>query len=262
MREMPDTSPLEDTDFTAQMQALAMEAEHAKAAPKSAEKRVEPSSPTLALAQLLRPVIVGLESVMKVQGEQSAALQRLEKVIGEPKEMPALDQIPAILAETKGVLENKNSVSRAMFDALHSELKGYKDDFIRESVARPVVRDLISLYDDIRELHRQFADAVMQVGAGPAAAAVERVQKNLEHHVHYILEILERMEARVVPALGGKLDKKTQKVVAREPAATEAEDLMIARSVRPGFIWRERLFRAEEVVVKKWGASEAGAEEA
>jgi len=38
-----------------------------------------------------------------------------------------------------------------MFEALHTELKTYKDAFILESVLRPVIRDLISVYDDMAD---------------------------------------------------------------------------------------------------------------
>lgn len=246
---MPDALPTDETDFSAQMQALSMEAEQARGEKtnKATEKRIESSSPTMALAQLLRPLIVGMESMMKAQGAQSAVLQRLDDAMG------AQTQMPELISETRQALEHRNVVNRAMFDALHTELKGYKDDFLRESLVRPVVRDLISLYDDTRELHRQLADAVTVAGTGAAATALQRVQKNLEHHVHYILEVLERLDAKVLPTRGGKLDKRSQKVVAREAAASPDEDLMIARSARPGFTWRERLFRPEEVVVKKWG---------
>jgi molecular chaperone GrpE (heat shock protein) len=249
---MPDAQPIDETDFSAQMQALAMQAEQSRGdrPPKPTEKKPDSKveyNPTFALAQLLRPLILGMESVMRVQGAQSEVLQRIDGALG------AQAEIPEVLSETRQALEQRNSVSRAMFDALHTELKGYKDDFLRESVLRPVIRDLISLYDDTRELHRQLAEAVTTAGSGGVGNALQRVQKNLEHHVHYLLEILERLDVKVVPPRGGKLDKHTQKVVAREPAATPDEDLVIARSAKPGFTWRERLFRPEEVVVKKWG---------
>lgn len=245
---MPDALPTDNTDFSAQMQALAIEAEQARGekTPKPADKKIESSSPTMALAQLLRPLVQGMEAMMRAQGAQTSILQRLDEARNSQ------DGMSEVVSEARQAIEQRNAVNRAMFDALHTELKGYKDDFLRESVVRPVVRDLISLYDDTRELHRQFADATAQAGSA-ASPALQRLQKNLEHHVHYILEILERMDARVIPPRGGKLDKKTQKVVAREAAASPEEDLMIARSARPGFTWRERLFRPEEVVVKKWG---------
>ncbi len=49
------------------------------------------------------------------------------------------------------LLEQKNGLNQRMFDALHEELKGYKDGFLLESVHKPIIRDLISLYDDLAD---------------------------------------------------------------------------------------------------------------
>ena len=255
---MPDPLPTEEADFSAQMQALVIEAAQVQEekSHKSGEKRVaaDSTSPSpIPLAQMLRPLLLGIEALMKSQGTQSLTLERLEKSMGTHA------SIPEVLNDARQSLDQRNVISRAMFDALHAELKQYKDGFLLESLLRPVVRDIVTLYDDAREIHRQICTTIVDLKNSPMSQPfvgfLENLSKNLEHHIHYVLEVLERMEVRVNPPLAGKLDKRNQRVVAREPAATEEEDLMIARSVRPGFSWRERLFRPEEVVVKKWGLS-------
>jgi molecular chaperone GrpE (heat shock protein) len=256
---MPEASSTEDPDFSAQMQALVIEAEQARGEKpqKNGERRSssEPvqSSTQALLAQQLRPLLLGMESLMRSQGVQSMVLDRLEKAL------ESHSGVPEVLTEARHSLDQRNVLNRALFDALHAELKGYKDDFLLAAVVRPVVRDLISLYDDSCELHRQFATgqadfAEKEAGSG-AASVLRTLEKNLEHHTHYVLEVLERMEVRIVPPLTGKLDKRNQKVVAREAATREEDDLLVIRSVRPGFSWRDRLFRPEEVVILKWGLS-------
>jgi molecular chaperone GrpE (heat shock protein) len=256
--DMPDSSPTEDPDFSAQMQALVIQAEQAREekAQKSGEKRMVTDSTgtaPLPLMQMLRPLFQGMESLMRSQGTQSTTLERLEKALASHA------SVPEVLNDARQSLDQRNVINRAMFDALHSELKQYKDGFLLESVLRPVVRDIISLYDDAREIHRQVCSTIVELKNDPTSQPfvgfLENLSKNLEHHIHYVLEVLERMEVGVNPPLAGKLDKRAQRVIAREPAATEEEDLLVARSVRPGFSWRERLFRPEEVVVKKWGLS-------
>lgn len=254
---MPDASSTEESDFSAQMQALVIEAEQAREdkTHKNGDKRGghEPlqTSAVAALAQQLRPILLGMESLMRSQSVQNMTLDRLEKALESHA------AVPEVLHEAKQSLDQRNVLNRALFDALHAELKGYKDDFLLAAVVRPVVRDLISLYDDSCELHRQFSNGQSEFTAeGGAARAVnmlKTLQVNLEHHMHYVLEVLERMEVRIVAPLTGKLDKRNQKVVAREPATREEDDLLVARSVRPGFSWRDRLFRPEEVVILKWG---------
>jgi molecular chaperone GrpE (heat shock protein) len=255
---MPDPLPTEEVDFSAQMQALVIEAAQVQGekTQKSAEKRnaAEPASPApMDLAQMLRPLLVGMESLMRSQGTQSLTLERLEKSMGSHA------SIPEVLNDARQSLDQRNVINRAMFDALHSELKQYKDGFLLESLLRPVVRDIITLYDDAREIHRQICMTIVELKNSPMSQPfvgfLENLSKNLEHHIHYVLEVLERMEVRVNPPLLGKLDKRNQRVVLREPAPTEEEDLVVVRSVRAGFSWRERLFRPEEVVVKKWGLS-------
>ncbi len=239
------------------MQALVIEAEQAREdkSHKNGEKRggQEPlqTSTQAAMQQLLRPILLGMESLMRSQGVQSMVLDRLEKAL------EAHASVPEVLHDARQSLDQRNVLNRALFDALHAELKGYKDDFLLAAVVRPVVRDLISIYDDSRELHRQFAEGVAVVTDGEssshAATLMKTMENNLEHHMHYMLEVLERLEVRIVAPLTGKLDKRNQKVVAREPATREEDDLVIARSVKPGFTWRDRLFRPEEVVILKWG---------
>ena len=51
-----------------------------------------------------------------------------------------------------------NSVESAnskLFDALHAELKGYKDNFLFDTLQKPFIRDLVSLFDDLSSMHEQ-----------------------------------------------------------------------------------------------------------
>lgn len=279
---MPEALPTLETDFSAQMQALVIEAASArgdKSAPvenpkpserrlpedrrvaderralderrvaeerRALEERLAAAAQQAAFEHSLRPVLIGMQALMRAQNAQAQTLERLEQALGN------YSAVPAALGDAKVAMEQRNVVNRAMFEALHGELKGYKDDFIRETAVRPVVRDLISLYDDTLEIQRQVAAAAPNLAAG-SSHPLAQLSKNLAHHISFILEVLERMEVRPVAPQGGLLDKRTQKVVAREPARSEAEDFQIVRSVRPGFLWRDKPVRPEEVVIRKWG---------
>jgi molecular chaperone GrpE (heat shock protein) len=257
---MPEASPTVDPDFSAQMEALVIEAAQSRGekSPKNGDRRANAeaaaTSPEIAFAQLLRPIFAGMESLMRSQTVQNMALDRLEKTL------EGHAGVPEVLNDAKQSLDQRNVVNRAMFDALHTELKRYKEDFHYEAVVRPIVRDLLSLYDDARELYRQICHGGTQCAAAGetklAVGVMKTLQNNFEHHIHYLLEVLERMEVRILPPHVGKLDKWNQKVVAREPATREDDDLVVIRSIRPAFSWRDRLFRPEEVVVLKWGLSQ------
>lgn len=206
------------------------------------------------LPQMLRPLILGIEALSRAQNDHSNALERIDKSLA------IQEALPQVLAETKQALDQRNTVNRAMFEALHSELKGYKDGFLIENVVRPIIRDLISLYDDISEIQRQMnaciADQEARGGVtGGGVVLFESVQqmaRNLEHNVHFILEVLERMEVTYIPSNMGKLDKRTQRAVAVEVAEDPDEEQNVIRVVKRGFQCGERVIRPEEVVIQKW----------
>lgn len=203
--------------------------------------------------QSLQSILHGLDAVARAQFEQVGLLDRVEKVMTQQA------GLPKFLAEAKQAIEQRNSVNRAMFEALHGELKTYKDAFLLEAVLRPVIRDLISLYDDISEIHRQLALALSsqeQRGgmAGGALIFFETVAapaKQLEHNRDAILEVLERLDVTLVPPGFGKLDKLSQRAVALEITENPDQDHDVVKVTKRGFLWKERVIRAEEVVIKR-----------
>lgn len=285
---MPEPEEIEERDFDAQMRGLFEQAEQvlerqsvdpspaggAGHGPRSSPDF--PASPNHApsseagsssgrprgaypnLPQMLRPLVLGLEAMTRATGENTSLLNKLDKAVDASAE--AQHGLPQLIAELRALLELKSGVNQRMFDALHEELKDYKDDFLLESVHRPVIRDLITLYDDLVEIHRQMATAVVEATEaaelGPSPQALmERMQTlatNIEHKMDFIIEVLARLEVTPLLAGTGKLDKVTQRAVALESAETAEEDGDVVRSVKRGFSWKNRVVRAEEVVVKKW----------
>jgi molecular chaperone GrpE (heat shock protein) len=250
---MLEPIPNIDSDFSAQLQALVIEAEqtrdlhsHSK---EDAKKHITDSD----IQRMLKPITSGIEALQRSQAEQLNSLAKLDKIA------VASEGVPIALAEARHAMESRNTVSKAMFEALHAELKSYKDAFILESVLRPVIRDMISVYDDMSEIHRQLSLTVTTFGdqdlAGEAVSLVENTRNaitNLDHNVHFILEVLERLDVLFTPVSTGKLDKKTQKAMSLEHTDNPDEDQQIVRILKRGFHWKERIIRPEEVVIKKW----------
>jgi molecular chaperone GrpE (heat shock protein) len=284
---MPDAEETNDGDFDAQMRGLFEQAEQvlerrainagqktASATPDSATSAAfsgtddspdlrdhTPAAPTKprypSLPQMLRPLVMGLEAMTRATGENTCLLNKLDRAADASAE--AQHDLPQLIAELRTLLELKNWVNQRMFDALHEELKDYKDHFLLESVHRPIIRDLITLYDDLAEIHRQIEASACELAQVDCAertqALVERMQTlamNIEHKLDFIIEVLARLEVTPLLAGHGKLDKLSQRAVALEPAQVPEEDGDIVRSVKRGFSWKERVVRAEEVVVKKW----------
>ena len=225
----------------------------AAAAPSSAHLPAATVAAPLSLPQLLRPLAQGLEAISRATNENTALLKNIDAT--STTRAGSTKDLPQIVTELRAMLELKNGVNQSMFAALHEELKGYKDGFLLESVHRPIIRDLISLYDDTTELQRQaFAAAAeaSKVEDCPLAVRLRTLEMNLDHNLGFITEVLARLEVTLMEPHLGKLDKRTQRAIAVELAEDPDQDGDVVRTARRGFLWADRVFRAEEVVVKKW----------
>lgn len=211
----------------------------------------------LSLLQLLKPLVLGLEAVSRATGENTGVLKKLETAADDANK--AHRELPGVVTDLRSMLETKNGISHSMFAALHEELKGYKDGFLLDSVHRPIIRDLISLFDDVSEIQRQIGKAIAAAvgyplcdGGTELVSRLRTIEVNIEHNLGFITEVLNRLEVTLMAPHVGKLDKQTQRAVAVELAEDPDEDGQVVRGVKRGFLWKDRLFRAEEVVIKKW----------
>lgn len=256
---MPDSDDaLEiDIDIDGDLRGLFEQAERAAAAPlKPKDVPHVSKGPS---DDSLRLLMMGIEALTRAAGENTNILRRMGEEAAKPVTPdPQGDQLLKVSAELRTLADQKAKVTERMFDALHEELRGYKDGFLLESLQRPVIRDLITLYDEVAEIHRQAAGALSEqasVDEPVPGRIVERMQTlktNLDHNRELILEILARIDVHPIPDGVGKLDKRTQRAVSVEPATDPEEDTVVVRSVKRGFIWKERVVRPEEVVTKKW----------
>jgi molecular chaperone GrpE (heat shock protein) len=267
---MPQHEENLDADFDSQLRGLFQEAEqqieNRAAAIRQTEeekeqeitRRVEErmAKAYTSVPQMLRPLVQGLEAVTRAAGENTTVLHKLDKASDQA--IAAHVELPALIEGLHELLEQKNGLNQRMFDALHEELKGYKDGFLLESVHKPIIRDLISLYDDLATIHRQMQDSVAEaarLSEGPALHLLEQLKTmdtNIEHNCEFLVEVLARLEVVMLPIGMGKLDKQSQRAVAVEIAEDPDDDGVIVRSLKRGFTWKGRVLRAEEVIIKKW----------
>ncbi len=251
---MPDLAELSDPDFAAQMQGLVHQAEQAMETKEAAVRQNGTAKDSddkalknyQSLPQVLRPLVVGLEAVGRATGENTQLLLKLREE----------QDLPQLVTELKAMVEQKNAVSREMFDALHEELRSYKDGFLLDAVHRPLIRDLITLYDDLSEIRRQAQETVeLHAQAETSPEVGERLRNfemHLSHHLDFVLEVLARLEVIQMPVTSDKLDKRSQRAMAVEQAETPEQDMQVVRTLKRGFLWKDRIVRAEEVVIKKW----------
>ena len=252
--DRPDTDALDD--FAGAMQLLASQAA-AKSSPGQAARQ-DRGEIVAAIGQMIRPLAKELEELRLKNAEQSLMLTALGKHINSQHALPAaMDGIREEMARLGSV----ESANQKLFDALHAELKGYKDSFLFDALQKPFVRDLVSLFDDLREVHAEMQrrlGTIRPAGDGLASeetAFLKGTAGNVENQIHHMIEVFLRMEVVISETrAGAPLDKKAHRVVSFEPAAHPGDDGLVHRSVKPGFLWRDRLIRPEEVVVRRWTA--------
>jgi GrpE len=281
---MPQPADSYDADFDSQLQGLFQQAERALThrspggeqappaqtsetdsgesnPPASANAQETPASP---IPAFLKPLMQGMASVAKATTENNTLLRRMDPASSEIADVQK--GMLRLMADLRAIVEARNTVSQNMFSALHHELKGYKDGFLLQTVHRPIIRDLVTLYDDVAELHRQLVNIgpthpSSSKGKAEVNAMLERIRQvatNMENNLEFILEVLARLDVSVMPPGPEKLDKLSQKAVSLEAAATQEEDGTVVRAVKRGFLWKDAVLRPEEVVIKRWKQNSTG----
>jgi len=123
---------------------------------------------------------------------------------------------------------------------------------------------LITLSDDLGVVQQQIEKRFESLPetATPERDFLSKLTMNLENTLAHFYEVLVRMEVEPYEsAEGAALDLKRHRALSVEPAMLPDHDGRIVRSLKQGFLWRERVIRPEEVVVCKWpGARESAAE--
>ncbi len=308
-----DESDIKAIDFDAEMRLLAgtdMQQLTQQAAGGSAKSKhpVDKSELLLTLGQIVRPLAQEIEYIKKSSSESNQLLVALGKIINSQQATAAAASTPAAqsaaletMAQQMQRLGSVESANQKLFDALHTELKGYKDNFLFEALQKPFIRELLPLFDDLSSLHGQLEKRLEALrarqkeaaeqppaappqprmtrlidlsaallsrndppAAGPSAAKFEdsgetdflkNLAGNVENHVHHVVEILLRMDVSLVQTTRGlPVDKKVHRTVSFEHAAASEDDNTVARSLKPGFSWKERMIRPEDIVAYRWHA--------
>lgn len=149
------------------------------------------------------------------------------------------------------VNERETSLER-VFDALHSELADYKNDFLYEHL-KPVVRPLLFLFDSLEQFDGEvaMAEATMTGASRGEILSPPVVRENVRYFRDQLIEALRTCEVTIMDAPRGSFNPKFQKAVDIMPV-TQGEDNQILRVVRSGWFLNGQLLRPADVVVGKF----------
>ncbi|MEO8044828.1 MAG: nucleotide exchange factor GrpE [Spartobacteria bacterium] len=152
------------------------------------------------------------------------------------------------IEEQLSVIRDSETVNQKLFDSLHQELISYRDNFVRDALQKPFIRDLLVLFDDLSAIVGQFGAAADE---GANNSEPSHSHENLKNVLHFLLEILHRLEVTEIE-LQDTVDRGLHRVISYEPAASAEEDGLIVKRLKRGFNWQGRVLRAEEVVAKRF----------
>ncbi|MBV9929094.1 MAG: nucleotide exchange factor GrpE [Acidobacteria bacterium] len=158
--------------------------------------------------------------------------------------LATLTEMSAELSVLNSTIEGRLRYDKAKeeaFERLYAELDEMKRNSAFEQ-ARPLYTDLILLFDRIEGARQELARD------GSEAPAVLPLLETLSEE---LLEVLARREVEVLRT-SAEFDPSLQRAVGTQPAPDEAGNNGVARVLRRGFRYRDRILRPEEVIVMKY----------
>ena len=151
------------------------------------------------------------------------------------------------------IANNQNQIK--MFDAIYREMNDYKENFLLESLHKPVIHNLINLYDSFTTLESQF-DGILkplngtdEIRPQEFSEALLQFQKNLKNVRVELVEVLYRIDATPYEEHPETLNRKLHSTIARKPTDTPEQHQRVAEIHKVGFYWRDKVFRREEVTI-------------
>ena len=178
----------------------------------------------------------------------------IDRTSAEDSAVPAIGDTPApeyannqVLEQLRGLREvfdakiRYDEARERLVEAMSEELLAYRQD-LYQKLLRPVLLDLIGLYDDL-----------MQVLESADSAPTTNTQ--LGFFRDSIEQILERNGAELFAIDGEDIDRTHQKVVQVTETPNQNLDRRLDRRLRPGFSWNGKVLRPEWVTAYRYVAA-------
>lgn len=187
-----------------------------------------------------------IETDPDVDMENSEMLQHTE--------FSVIQQSLAVLQELfeKQIARNQNQTE--MFDKIYAEMKDYKESFLLEVLHKPIIHNLIQLYDSYLLLESQL-DVILSDEKEMISGPLSQYRNNLENFRYKLEEVLYRLDVTPFVESEETLDRQLHKT--RQTISTDdpEQDMKIAEVHKIGFNWRDKVFRPEEVTIYRYSDS-------
>ena len=233
---MSKHTPVSD-EFAAAMQQLSAEARKSSSSAQSANP-----SETVVGAPSIEQRLHNLEESL------SKKMDEMVTTVAGKRSLEVSLQLRKV-EEQLDAIRNTETVHQRLFDSLHEELIKYRDNFVHESLQKPFIHDLVHLFDDLSTLSAQLQSAVKD--SKKKGGSISQWHDNLENTIHSVMEILHRLDVKEIESRD-TVDRALHKVISYEPADFAEDDGRIVMRLKRGFLWRDQLIRAEEVIAKRF----------
>ena len=176
----------------------------------------------------------------------------------EISQQNSLTEINQTLAALQDLFEKqiaRNQNQTEMFDKMYAEMKDYKESFLLEVLHKPIIHNLIQLYDSFLSIESQLDDILISKEENILTDELSQYRQNLENFRYKLEEVLYRMDVTPYKDSPETLDRqlhKTRKVISSDDPN---QDQKVAEVHKIGFNWRDKVFRPEEITIFRYTPS-------
>lgn len=209
------------------------------ATPAPAAAPARPAAPPVNIGAVVKAEVAPLQKAVDHVGDQIKAGLTLVA-----KGQRGLEEKTTLVARAIEELAKDAAKRRKDYDALYEEMRQYKINFV-DAAQKPLYNELLLLFDSIQRIMHNVE------GIADAAIPKEAVTEAFKQVKDELLEVLYRRDIEMIEEHPTKLDVKMQKPVRRVETDVASEDKDVVQCVREGFRRNGKLFRAQDVVVKR-----------
>lgn len=185
------------------------------------------------------------ETAETVKDYESAVEETVAPTNVSPAVFPGIDDLKNHLERLERSFDEKikyDAHREAIIDRLHAELQEHKAD-LAFKILKPFALDLISMHDD---MGKQIAALQKRSDESGQTAKLTKVYEDFQSDLE---DVLYRSGFECFETEEDDFDPKRQRVMERVPTSDERLNRKIARRVRKGFRWEDRVVRPEMVDV-------------
>lgn len=166
-----------------------------------------------------------------------------------------LDQRLSALQDLFDKQITRNQNQKQMFDTIYGEMKDYKENVLLEAFHRPIIQNLIQLYDRFEPVTNELKRITKTLESSEKSKLKEelsKLEKQLENLHFELEEVLYRMDVIPYEEHPIKLDRKLHRTLDTVSTDNPDKDEEVKSIEKIGFYWREKVFRPEEVTIFRY----------